>query len=54
MDVEVFDPTLYSLDENAFFLKHLGEAPLAVMQQPLPAGVNPVAVTTASPKMRQN
>lgn len=47
MDVEVFDPTLYSLDENAFFLKHLGEAPLAVMQHPLPAGVNPVAVTTA-------
>jgi hypothetical protein len=44
MDIEVFDPATYSLEENAFFLKHLGEAPLAVMQNTLPAGVNPAAV----------
>ena len=42
--VEEFDPATYSLEENEFFLKHLGESPLAVMQRPLPTGVNPVAV----------
>ena len=42
--VEEFDPATYSLEENEFFLKHLGESPLAVMQQPLPQGVNPAAV----------
>jgi hypothetical protein len=44
MDIEVFDPATYSLEENEFFLKHLGESPLAVMQKPLPNGVNKTAV----------
>ena len=44
MEIEVFDPATYSLEENTFFLKHLGESPLAIMQKPLPEGVNPAAV----------
>ena len=42
--MEVFDPVRYSLAENKFFLSHLGESPVAVMQDTLPNGVNPVAV----------
>tara|TARA_R100001086_G_scaffold148834_1_gene78833 strand:- start:37 stop:687 length:651 start_codon:yes stop_codon:yes gene_type:complete len=45
--METFDPVKYSLAENAFFLKHLGESPLAVLQKPLPDGVNKSAVEQA-------
>ena len=42
--MEIFDPVLYSIAENRFFLKHIGESPVAVMQSPLPKGVQPEAV----------
>ena len=42
--MEVFDPVKYSVEENQFFLKHLGEAPIAALQSPLPTGVNRVVV----------
>ena len=45
--METFDPAKYSLAENAFFLKHLGESPLAVLQNPLPPGVTRHAVEAA-------
>ena len=41
---EEFDPAKYSEEENAFFVKHMGESPLAALQSPLPEGVNPVTV----------
>lgn len=37
-------PVKYSLEENAFFLKHLGESPVVALRGELPVGVNPVAV----------
>jgi hypothetical protein len=42
--MEIFDPVLYSIAENRFFLDHLGESPVAVMQSPLPKGVQPTSV----------
>jgi hypothetical protein len=42
--MESFQPVLYSIEENQFFLKHLGESPLAALQEKTPDGVNPVAV----------
>ena len=42
--METFDPVLYSLAENKFFLKHLGESPVVAMEDALPAGVAPAAV----------
>ena len=41
--METFDPVLYSLAENKFFLKHLGESPVVAMEDALPAGVAPAA-----------
>ena len=41
---EEFDPAKYSEEENALFVKHMGESPLAALQSPLPEGVNPVTV----------
>lgn len=37
--MDIFDPVSYSIAENRFFLKHIGESPVAVMQSPLPKGV---------------
>jgi hypothetical protein len=42
--MEIFNPVKYSLEENKFFLTHLGESPVAALQEKLPLGVNPVAV----------
>ena len=42
--MESFNPVRYSLEENQFFLKHLGESPVAALQEQVPTGVNPVAV----------
>jgi hypothetical protein len=42
--MDVFDPVQYSLEENKFFLQHLGESPVVALQETLPSGVNPVAV----------
>ena len=42
--MEVFDPVKYSLEENQFFLKHLGESPVVALGTTLPAGVAPAAV----------
>ena len=42
--MEPFDPVDYSLAENNFFLKHLGESPVVAMQEALPSGVSPAAV----------
>jgi len=42
--METFDPVKYSLEENQFFLKHLGESPVSVLKDSLPTGVNPVTV----------
>ena len=42
--MEVFDPVKYSVEENQFFLQHLGTSPVAVLQAPLPTGVAPAAV----------
>lgn len=46
--MEIFNPPAYSLEENAFLVKHLGEAPEVVeMDYPdgkYPVGVNPNAV----------
>jgi hypothetical protein len=42
--MDVFDPVLYSLEENKFFLQHLGESPVVALKETLPSGVNPVAV----------
>lgn len=45
MSLEVFDPVLYSLEENAFLLDHLGEPPIIARRNA--AGtpvVNPAAV----------
>lgn len=44
MELEYFDPVSYSPEENQFFLKHLGEPPIAVLQGKLPDGVNSTAV----------
>ena len=40
--METFDPVKYSLEENQFFLQHLGESPVAALQDALPTGVAPV------------
>jgi hypothetical protein len=42
--MESFQPVRYSIEENQFFLKHLGESPLAALQEKTPEGVNPVTV----------
>jgi len=42
--MEFFDPPKYSIEENKFFLGHLGKSPAVVLDGELPAGVNPVAV----------
>ena len=42
--METFDPVDYSLAENNFFLKHLGESPVVAMQEALPSGVSQAAV----------
>ena len=42
--MESFNPVRYSLEENQFFLKHLGESPVVALQENTPKGVNPVAV----------
>ena len=42
--MEIFDPVRYSLEENQFFLRHLGESPVAALQDSLPTGVAPVVV----------
>jgi len=42
--MESFNPVRYSLEENQFFLKHLGESPVLALQTTTPQGVNPVAV----------
>ena len=42
--MDVFDPVKYSLAENKFFLKHLGESPITVLKESLPPDVN--AATT--------
>ena len=42
--MDVFDPARYSLEENKFFLQHLGESPVVALQDRLPQGVNPVTV----------
>jgi hypothetical protein len=42
--MESFQPVRYSIEENQFFLKHLGESPLAALQEKTPDGVNPVTV----------
>ena len=42
--MESFNPVRYSLEENQFFLKHLGESPVLALQATTPKGVNPVAV----------
>jgi|TARA_R110002110_G_scaffold252372_1_gene468224 hypothetical protein len=42
--MDSFQPVLYSIEENQFFLKHLGESPLAALQEKTPEGVNPVTV----------
>jgi hypothetical protein len=42
--MEVFDPVKYSLEENKFFLGHLGESPVVALQDALPQGVAPAAV----------
>ena len=42
--METFDPVKYSLEENQFFLKHLGESPVSALKDTLPKGVNPVTV----------
>ena len=42
--MESFNPVRYSLEENQFFLKHLGESPVVALQETTPQGVNPVAV----------
>ena len=42
--MDVFDPVKYSLEENKFFLKHLGVSPITVLKDNLPDGVNATAV----------
>jgi|TARA_R100000306_G_scaffold26694_1_gene30412 hypothetical protein len=42
--METFDPVDYSLAENQFFLKHLGESPVVALQEALPTGVSAAAV----------
>lgn len=42
--MDVFDPVRYSLEENKFFLGHLGESPVSALKEQLPKGVNPVVV----------
>jgi len=42
--MDTFDPVKYSLAENKFFLKHMGESPVVALQESLPKGVNPVTV----------
>jgi hypothetical protein len=42
--MESFRPVRYSLEENRFFLKHLGESPVSALREPTPPGVNPVTV----------
>ena len=42
--MDTFNPPRYSLEENRFFLKHLGEPPISVLENKLPNGVSPSAV----------
>lgn len=43
MEIQVFDPVLYSHEENLFLLNHLGEAPIVAMRG-MPSTVNAKAV----------
>lgn len=42
--METFDPVKYSLEENQFFVDHLGESPVVALGAALPAHVSPVVV----------
>ena len=42
--METFNPPRYSVEENKFFLKHLGEPPVSALQTKLPSGVCAAAV----------
>ena len=42
--METFDPVKYSLEENNFFLTHLGESPVVALGDELPAHVSPAVV----------
>jgi hypothetical protein len=42
--MEIFRPVRYSLQENQFFLNHLGESPVVAMEGAIPEGVNPVSI----------
>ena len=43
--MDTFNPPRYSLEENRFFLQHLGSPPVSVLQNKLPEGVTAAAVT---------
>ena len=38
--MDTFRPPRYSLEENRFFLQHLGDPPVSVLQSKLPDGVS--------------
>ena len=42
--MDIFDPVKYSLEENKFFIRHMGDSPVMVLKDTLPEGVDPVAV----------
>jgi len=42
--LDVFDPVLYSMQENRFLLEQMGKPPVVVMREVLPEGVNKAAV----------
>lgn len=44
MDVNLFEPADYSIEELRFALEHLRESPNVALHGTLPTGVNPVAV----------
>lgn len=43
--MDTFRPPRYSLEENRFFLQHLGDPPVSVLRSKLPDGVSAAAVT---------
>lgn len=42
--MKVFEPALYSLEENKFLAEHVGESPTVALHGGTPAGVNPKAI----------
>lgn len=44
MTTDVFDPVLYSLEENAFLVTHIGEMPETTRRGGYPPGVKPAAI----------